>query len=165
MLSKILSRWLTKTSTNDEKSQFSNLPKHHQAHLLVQRLAATKGRPFNPVRAGGVILQTVDADVIQLTTRIVGYVEKLELSQGLTQKDCFAEVKTVTLDKFFTDAEGMYIPLDTLSTFLNTCDRLFQLVERGLERKDRNVEYSVRLMSKCFSSIYNVCRAVETAGT
>ncbi|BAW19309.1 hypothetical protein [Ralstonia phage RP31] len=156
---------MAKASTNDEQDSVSNLPKHEQARLYVEKIAAREAgsRPFNPIRASGVFLQSVNADVSSLTERINLYAERLELQDGLTPKDCFAEVKTVTLDQFFTDTEGMYIPLSEFDIFLHSCQRLFAVIERGLERKDRNVEYSVRLMNKCFTSIHNVCRAVEEA--
>lgn len=163
MLSKILGNWLNKTSKNDEEARINNLPKHEQAQLALEKLAGRRGRPFNPIKASSVQLQCVNTDILSLIERIDFYTGKIELSQSLTPKDCFAEVKTVTLDQFFTDTEGMYIPLGAMDTFVQSSHRLFAVINRGLELRNQDLEYSLRLMGKCFSSIQNVCKAVEKA--
>lgn len=162
MLSNILGKWLNRANNNhDEQTRINNLPKHEQARLIVEKLASRKGRPFNPIKAASVNLQCINIDILSFIERVDEYSEKLELSEGLTPKDCFSEIKTITLDEFFTDKEGMYIPLDTLNVFIASNRRLFSAIERGLTRHSRDVEYSIRLMGKCFSSIQNVCKAVE----
>ena len=164
MLSKILGRWLSTASTNDEQAKVDNLPKHEQTRLMVDKIATRKkGRPFNPIKAAVINLQCIDSNIISLMARIDNYAEKLELFEGLTPQDCFSEVKNITLDQFFTDPEGMYIPLEMVDNFALTCQRLFNAIDRGLERKSRDVEYSIRLMGKCFSSIQHVCKAIEEA--
>lgn len=164
MLSRILGGWLKKASNNDDQAKVANLPKHEQAKLMVEKIAGRKtGRPFNPMKAAVVELQCIDSNIIALMARIDGYSNKLELSEGLTPQDCFSEIKTVTLDQFFTDAEGMYISLETVDDFVTECRRLFTAVDRGLANKSRDVEYSIRLMGKCFSSIQHVCLAIEEA--
>ena len=164
MLSKILSGWLGKASNNDAQAKLANLSKHEQAKLVVEKIAERKkGRPFNPIKAAVVVLQCIDSNVIALMARIDAYAGKLELSEGLTPQDCFSEIKTVTLDQFFTDAEGMYISLEMVDDFVDSCQRLFTAIERGTANKSRDVEYSIRLMGKCFTSIQNVCNAIEEA--
>ena len=164
MLSKILSGWLGKASNNDAQAKMANLPKHGQAKLMVEQIAERKtGRPFNPIRAAVIVLQCIDGNIITFMERMNSYAAKLELSEGLTPQDCFSEIKTITLDQFFTDSEGMYIPLEMVDDFVMTCQRLFAAIERGVANKSRDVEYSIRLMGKCFSSIQNVCKAIEEA--
>lgn len=164
MLSKILSGWLNKTSNNDVQAKVNNLSKHEQARLVVEKIAdRKKGRPFNPIKAAVVELQCIDGNIISLMIRINNYADKLELSEGLTPQDCFSEIKTVTLDQFFTDSEGMYISLEMVDTFTTTCLRLFKAIERGVTNKNRDVEYSIRLMGKCFTSIQHVCKAIDEA--
>lgn len=164
MLSKLLGNWLKKTSNNDEQAKVANLPKHEQTRLLVNKMMEKRGRPFNPIKAGSVPLQVINPDILSLMARIDTYASKLENSEGLTPQDCFAEIKLVSLDQFFTDAEGMYIPLETLTRFSQSCQRLFAAIDRGLANKNRDVEYSLRLMGKCFSSIQSVCKAIDVAG-
>lgn len=167
MLSKILGNLLNRNKPAQQASgsvNIQNLPKHEQAQHLLNMLASREGLPFNPMKAAKVELHAINANILDLMVRINQYAEKLELGQGLVPSDCFAELKAVNLDQFFTDDQGMYIPLDTLSEFVITCNRLFTVVERGLSRKQRDVEYAVRLMGKCFTSIINVCTAVEVAG-
>ena len=164
MLSRILGGWLRKASNNDDQARVANLPKHEQAKLMVEKIAGRKtGRPFNPMKAAVVVFQCIDNNIIALMTRMDNYSSKLELSEGLTPQDCFSEIKTVTLDQFFTDAEGMYISLEMVDDFITECQRLFTAIERGLANKNRDVEYSIRLMGKCFTSIQNVCLAIEEA--
>lgn len=163
MLSKILGNWLKSASTNDDQAKVNNLPKHEQSRLMVDNIATRKGRPFNPIKAATVQLQCINTDVVALIARIDQYAGKLELSEALAPKDCFAEVKSVTLDQFFTDSQGMYIPLSTVDDFVHSAQRLFAAIDRGLSHKNRDVEYSLRLMGKCFTSIQNVCKAIEEA--
>ncbi len=166
MLTKILGRFMRRTTKDtDLERAIQNLPKHQQAHLLVKKLAEKKGQPFNLRVAANVSLQVIDPDIVLLKQRIESYTERLKSGDGLTPKDCFSEAKERTLDGFFTDEQGNYIPLHVFREFLESCKKFLYVVEKGLERKDRNVEYSVRLMGKCFSSIHNVCRAVEEAAT
>lgn len=167
MLSKILGNFLNRNKPAEpavESVNIQNLPKHEQARHLVEMLASREGLPFNPMKASRVELHVINADILSLMVRINQYAEKLELGQGLVPSDCFAELKVVTLDEFFTDEKGHYIPLDTLTDFVESCRRLLTVIDRGLTRKQRDVEYAVRLMGKCFTSIINVCAAVEVAG-
>jgi hypothetical protein len=167
VLSKILGNFLNRNKPVVEASEpvnIQNLPKHEQARHLVDMLAGREGLPFNPMKAARVELHSINSNILGLMTRINQYAEKLELGQGLVPSDCFAELKVVTLDEFFTDEQGMYIPMSTLTEFVESCRRLFIVIERGIERKNRDVDYAVRLMGKCFTSIINVCTAVEVAG-
>lgn len=163
MLSKILSKWLDKSSNNDDVAKISNLPKYAQAKLAVEKQIARKGKTFNPMKAATVSLQCINPNIIALIDRINGYAKILEEGSSLTPTDCFSEVATVTLDGFFTDTDNTYIPLNTLDEFLTTSKRLLIVIGRGMERNDSNVQYSLRLMTKCISSIQNVCNAVELA--
>lgn len=167
MLKKILSGWMKTANTDDEETKVENLPKHEQARALVEQIASRMGtrRPFNPVRASGVLLHCVNTDVIGFTERLNDYAGKIELDETLTRADCFAEVKEVTLDQFFTDKDGLYIPLAAFDGFVASCQRLFTALDHGELRDNPNVEYSIRLMGKCFSSIQNVCKAVEEASS
>lgn len=164
MLKDILGGWLKKTSTNDEQARLSNLPKHEQTRLMLEKIAARKGRSFNPIKAASIELSVIDTNILSFIERIDLYSTKLELSESLTPQDCFSEIKVVTLDEFFTDSEEKYIPLETLNDFIKSCQRLFAAIDRGLAHKNRDLEYSLRLMSKCFSSIQSFCKAVEAAG-
>jgi hypothetical protein len=164
MLSKILGRWLSKASTNDDQAKVNNLPKHEQTKLMVEKVANRKpGRPFNPIKAAVIELQCIDSNIISLITRIDSYAAKLELSEGLTPQDCFSEIKNITLDQFFTDSDDMYISLEMVDSFVLACQRLFKAIDRGLANKSRDVEYSIRLMGKCFTSVQHVCTAIEEA--
>jgi hypothetical protein len=165
MLKTLLRGLMQNKSRDDEQAKIENLSKHEQARVLVEQVAIKidNRMPFNPVRASGVYLQCVNTDVLGFTERINEYANRLELGDGLTPKDCYAEVKEVTLDRFFTDSEGMYIPLEEFDNFVTGCRRLFSAMERGQERGIQGIEYSIRLMGKCFTSIQNVCKAVETA--
>lgn len=165
MLKKILGKWLETASKNDDQAKVNNLPKHEQARLLVERVAARNAgnRPFNPIRAAGVFLSAVNGDILSLTQRIDSYSEKLELDQGLSPQDVYSESKDVSLDQFFTDSDGMYISLAEFDVFLHSCQRLFTAIEHAMARNDRGVDYSIRLMGKCFTSIHSVCKAVEEA--
>ncbi len=164
MLSKILGGWLSKASNNDVQAKVNNLPKHEQARLAVDGIIKRKkGHTFNPIKAAVIELQCIDTNIISLMLRMSSYADKLELSEGLTPQDCFSEVKVITLDQFFTDSEGMYISLEMVDDFTEVCQRLFGAIDRGLANKNRDVEYSIRLMGKCFSSVQNVCRAIEEA--
>lgn len=165
-LSSLLGNWLNKSQAVvvSEEVNIANLPKHEQARHMVERLASLQGRRFNAMKAARVPLVATNTDIVAFLERINYYAEKLELGQGLVPSDCFAEMKTITLDEFFTDDHGMYIPLTTLDEFVTAARRLLSAVERGLSRKERDIEYSVRLMGKCFTSIHNVCKAVEETG-
>lgn len=164
MLSKILSRWLNNASNNDEQAKINNLPKHEQARLAVMKVVERKSsQPFNPITAATVYLQCSDSNIVLLTQRINSYTRKLELSEGLTPQDCFAEIKTLSLDQFFTDTDEMYISLDMVDAFVLTCRALFEAIDQEVTNNGRDVEYSLRLMGKCFSSIQNVCKAIGDA--
>jgi hypothetical protein len=162
-LSSLLGNWLNKNQVVvvSEEVNVSNLPKHEQARHLLEKLAAREGQRFNALRAGRIELVAVSSNMNTLIERMGYYAEKLELGQSLSPTDCFAEMKNITLDQFFTDDQGMYIPVGTLDEFIKTGRRLLTAVERGLARKESGVEYSLRLMGKCFTSIRNVCQAVE----
>lgn len=164
-LTKILGRWMKSASPETAPDQSSsNLPKYQQALLLVEALAQRKNRTFSPIVATRVTLQSISPNVVALSERIAAFAHRLELAESLSPTDCFAELQIVTLDQFFTDSDGTYIPLEMLDTFLASSQRLLRAVERGMEKKDRNVAVSARLLGKCFTSIHNVCRAVEEAG-
>jgi hypothetical protein len=111
------------------------------------------------------MVQAIDTNVLALITRIDQYTAKLELGEGLTPKDCFAEVKEVSLDHFFTDEDQHYIPLHVVADFISSSRRLISYIDRATTRNDRGIEYSVRLLGKCISSIQSVCKAMESAAT
>lgn len=163
MLSKILGGFLKRASKNEESVNIANLPKYEQAKIALNKIAARKGKPFNPIRASAVELQCINPNIVTFIDRINNYHEKLESGVGLTPTDCFAEFKKVSLDEFFTDELGMYIPVATLYLFVAACTKLLNTIEQGIIEKNRNVDYSVRLLSKCLISIQNVCKAVEEA--
>lgn len=162
-LSSLFSIWHNKTQAVvvSEEVKLGNLPKHEQARHVLEQLASRQGQRFNALKAGRIELSAINTDIAALIERMNYYAEKLELGQSLSPTDCFAEIKTVTLDQFFTDGQGMYIPVNMLDEFINSARRLLTAVERGLSRKESGVEYSLRLMGKCFTSIRNVCQAVE----
>jgi hypothetical protein len=162
-LSSLLGTWLNKNQAVvvSEEVKLTNLPKHEQARHMVEKLASRGDQRFNAIKAGRIELLAINANIAAFVERINHYAEKLELGQSLSPTDCFAEMRSVTLDGFFTDEKGMYIPISTLEDFLKSARRLLTVVERGLARKESGIEYSVRLMGKCFTSIHNVCKAVE----
>lgn len=169
VLSRILGNLLNRSAPPADTPEappvnIANLPKHKQAQITLQRIAAREGRPFNAIKAASVELSVINPNIVALATRINEYAEKLELGQSLVPSDCFSEMKTVSLDEFFTDEEGMYISITAWYDFIKASNRLFTVTESGLSKNKRDVEYSVRLMGKCFTSILNVCNAVETAG-
>jgi hypothetical protein len=163
VLSKILGSFLKRANKNDEAANIANLPKYAQARIALEKLVARKGKPFNPIRASAVEVQCINANIVTFIDRINNYHEKLESGIGLTPSDCFAEFKKISLDEFFTDEIGMYIPAATLFLFTAACTRLLDVIEQGVADKSRDVDYSVRLLSKCLTSIQNVCKAVEEA--
>lgn len=163
MLSNLLGNWLKKTSTNDEKAKISNLPKHEQAKIAVQSIASRKGKPFNALRASSVRMQSITPNVIELIERLNYYSAKIDDGTGLVQSDAFSEFKNITLDEFFTNAEGNYISINKWGEFITSCEKLFTVIERAIARKDQNISFSIRLLSKCIASIQNVCKAAEEA--
>ncbi len=165
-LSKFLSRLINRKSndTDDEQAQLGNLSKHEQAKWYVKRLATRKGRAFNPIKASLESFQTIDKNVEQLTLRLMQYTETIESGNSLTQQSCFTDFNTVTLDEFFTDSDGMYIPLATFNVFIESCEKLFAVLDQRSTTNDRDAAYAVRLLTKSFVSMQNICKAVEQVG-
>lgn len=161
MLSKILGGFLKRVNKNDESANIANLPKYAQARIALEKMIARKGKPFNPIRASAVELQCINQNIVMFIERINNYQEKLQSGVGLTPSDCFAEFKKVSLDEFFTDDLGMYIPTATLYLFTAASVKLVDTIEQSIAEKNRDTDYSVRLLSKCLTSIQNVCKAVE----
>lgn len=155
---------MLKVSNNDEQAKINNLPRHEQVRLMVAKLAANKQRAFNPIKAGSVSFSSIDANIMALIERISEYARKIQTGEGLLPRDCFSEAKQVTLDQFFTDSEGMYIPLDTLRVFTLACDYLYLAIDERGAKRDNDLAVSIRLMGKCFTSMHNFCTAVEIAG-
>lgn len=164
MLSKFLSSLIKRKGNADEEARVANLPKHEQARLRVQQLATRKGRAFNPIKASTVEFQTIDKSIDQLILRLLQYADAIENDNSITPASCFAELSYVSLDRFFTDEEGMYIPLVTFNVFVESCERLFTAIDHLSETNKKEEAYTLRLLTKSFVSIKNICKAVEEVG-
>lgn len=163
MLNKLLGSWMKKASTNDEKAKISNLPKHAQAKIAVELLSQRKGKPFNPLRASTIMLDSVTGNIIDLNDKINYYATNIENGLGLVPTDAFSEFKHISLDSFFTDAEGNYISISKINEFITSCERLFKAIDTATVREDSHIAFSIRLLNKCIASIQNVCKAAEAA--
>lgn len=165
-LRSILGGLVKEKTTNDDVAKVKNLPKYKQVALALDQLAARdeslrKQSPFNFIKATTVSLEAIDVNIMALTIRIGNYCSKIESGEGLSPQDCFTEMKKVTLDRFFTDEDDLYIPIKTYYEFIDVSRRLFAAIDKGYERNDRGIESTVRLLNKCFNSIQNVCKAAE----
>lgn len=163
LLSNIFGKWLNKANKDPEEVKVANLPKHQQIERMVRKLETNTKQSFNLLMATTVSFQCVDTNLLKFSERIATYAGKIDKGEGLRPADCFTEMHQITLDKFFTDDDAMYIPHNTMRVFILSCDYLFTVIDRLEHAKDSDLSVHLRLMSKCFVSIQNFCSAMEMA--
>lgn len=161
MLSKFLSNLINRKANSTDESKFANLTKFEQAKELIEKLSQKKGKLFSPIFASQQAFQVIDANLEHLILRLMQYVQTLEAGGGLTTSNCYTEYHVVTLDKYFTDDDGNYIPSSALLLFVATCQSLFAVLEKMAKTNQSEFNYHERLLTKSFISIQNICIAVD----
>lgn len=151
-----------KTQTINASKNWSK--RRHALHAL-KSIEPFLDKRFNPMLSSAVKLEVIAPDIIKFQAVIKKLGDLVKSSEVIKASDCFFSVTEKTLDKFFTDEDSYYISQTELTSFYKEATRLCELTEQGETAEFGIDEHNLRILSKVFTGIKNVCVAVVEVNT
>lgn len=165
MLSRLFARWAKSVQAPPEKPPFESLDKLGQAERLIEetieRVAGQK--PFDLIKASATDITCIDSNILKFTTRLNFYADTLASGAGIEREATAGTPVNTTLDRFFVDDDGKYIPLTAFDAWLDACQRLFDEIAKIRKVNADDVSYISRFLNRQFVHIANICKGVEEA--
>lgn len=163
MLSVLLGKLMSRKSKTTDQGRIDNLPMYDQAAHYINKLKSEQNYAFNPIRASEIAVVSIDNNIEEIILKLINYLQYTTEAVHPTPTAFYNEYVEVTLDQFFTDKEGFYIPATALELFLDVANDLLTSLSQLREKDVSRFNYLSRLLTKTLTSLINICKAIEAA--